>query len=135
MATKTRRISVADVHFFVAEMATARTIFDRLKEQDWRDAEHGEREKTVRFHSEIGDILVAQFDQTDAYGKCALCDKVQWGGYNVRNEVWAEAGLKQNDLAHAVCLARALGRPLTPEDFVDAPVNDIAMAMLPQKRE
>ncbi len=135
MATKTRRISVADVYFFVAEMATARTIFDRLKEQDWRDAEHGEREKTIRFHSEIGDIFAAQFDQTDAYSKCALCDKVQWGSYNVRNEVWAEAGLKRNDLAHAVCLARALGRPLTPEDFVDAPVNDVAMAMLPQKCE
>jgi len=70
---------------------------------------------------------------------CHVCGEMDLSLYMVKDEVWAEAGLATEDLAHPTCLAKRLGRPLRLEDFTDAPCNDIVWAIfdpyLPRKRD
>jgi hypothetical protein len=61
---------------------------------------------------------------------CAVCGEptlLYW--YYVYDRVWKEAGLSPDDAAHATCLASRLGRLLVKDDFLDVPVNDIALAI------
>lgn len=51
-----------------------------------------------------------------------------WEWYMVKDEVWAEAGLRADRKSHGEflcigCLESRLGRELTPEDFGPEPVN------------
>ena len=41
----------------------------------------------------------------------------------VTDEVWSVAGLKDDDDACQLCLARRLGRVLVREDYIDCPLN------------
>jgi hypothetical protein len=61
---------------------------------------------------------------------CAVCGEptlLYW--YYVDDSVWKKAGFTHDDAAHATCLASRLGRLLVKDDFLDVPVNDIALAI------
>jgi hypothetical protein len=47
--------------------------------------------------------------------------------FTVHDEVWAAAGMGRGHLCVG-CLEDRLGRQLTPADFIDCPLNDLAIA-------
>jgi hypothetical protein len=53
---------------------------------------------------------------------CIDCGRL-WDHYMVRDEVWREAGLEQEDYCCRPCLSLRLKRGLRPGDFTDAPIN------------
>lgn len=61
---------------------------------------------------------------------CKECRDVDYVTYMVRDDVWKEAGLDNNDFAHIECLEKRLSRKLVQSDFLDSPINrDILLMM------
>jgi len=114
-------------------MKTVRAIDERLKAAPYRKFDAVERWKKIKIDSEVGEILIVQFEQGDKAGLCRVCGNLALDSlYMLNDDVWAEAGLEPHDVAHAVCVSKRLGRSLTPGDFSDAPCNDIAASMTPR---
>lgn len=123
------RFVVGGVQFYVSDIMNAQKINDLLEGQEWIDLPHGEQCKVVPFKSDFGDVGLIHFQPKEDFWACALCGKTTETNYMLKDEVWAKAGLKDNDLACPVCVARALGRPLAVGDFTEAPINDLVKAM------
>ncbi len=62
--------------------------------------------------------------------RCPVCGKDTQDDYMTTKECWQEANLHYFDNVHLACLPLRLGRPLTPADFIDAPINDEILACL-----
>jgi hypothetical protein len=64
---------------------------------------------------------------------CAICQEyILTLMFMLSDKVWAEAGMRDQDNAQAVCLAVKLRRLLTPWDFgeyLNFPTNDLALAI------
>jgi hypothetical protein len=54
--------------------------------------------------------------------RCAECGEID-DNYMVKKETWKEAGLPYKTKRCLKCLLRALKRPLTIQDFTEAPIN------------
>jgi len=54
---------------------------------------------------------------------CAACTNCNGEYYMVHDEVWLEANPKDKGMLCVGCLESRLGRLLTKDDFIDAPVN------------
>jgi hypothetical protein len=56
---------------------------------------------------------------------CARCgiETYPYEWYVVRGDVWASAGMGERGILCVGCLEARLGRPLSANDFADAPVN------------
>ena len=74
-------------------------------------------------------MLESLLDGSRLYFSCSLCHREYHDMYMVHDEVWHAAGPARHDHAHLACLAARLGRPLTPADFTDAPINDTVRAV------
>lgn len=55
---------------------------------------------------------------------CGDCGKVYHQDYMVKSSTWEESASKSNEVLHLECLEKRLGRGLTIEDFIEAPINE-----------
>ena len=72
---------------------------------------------------------MTKFVSNDWRDRCLDCDVCVYSineYYMVNDDVWAEAGMKQPDYSGQLCISCLevrLNRILTPDDFLDLPIN------------